>query len=79
MNAVNEPYLFTSKRLGFRYWKLEDLDLFADMNADPEVMRYFPSPLTRTESKDFIYKLIKHQKDYGHSYFAVEHLKTKNS
>ncbi len=77
MNAVNEPYLFTSNRLGFRYWQLEDLDLFADMNVDPEVMRCFPSPLTRTESKDFIHKLIKHQKDYGHSYFAVEHLKNK--
>lgn len=34
-----------------RQWQDSDLEPFAEMNADPEVMRYFPSPLSRTESE----------------------------
>ena len=37
-------------RLRLRQWRPDDLELFARLNADPEVMRYFPSPLTREES-----------------------------
>lgn len=33
-----------------RQWREADLEPFAALNADPEVMRYFPSPLTRGES-----------------------------
>lgn len=39
-----------TKRLRLRSWKAEDLPVFADMTADPEVMRYFPAPLSREES-----------------------------
>ena len=34
-----------------RQWRDSDLDLYAAMNADPEVMRYFPSPLSREQSE----------------------------
>ena len=33
-----------------RQWKESDLEPYAAMNADPEVMRYFPKLLTREES-----------------------------
>jgi len=33
-----------------RHWRDADLDPFAAMNSDPEVMRYFPAPLTREQS-----------------------------
>ncbi len=36
-----------------RQWREEDLAPFAALNADPEVMRYFPAPLTRTQSDEF--------------------------
>ena len=34
-----------------RQWKNSDLESFAQMNADAEVMRYFLAPLTRGESQ----------------------------
>lgn len=37
-------------RLQMRQWTKADLDPFAAMNADPEVMQYFPSTLTRAAS-----------------------------
>ena len=43
--------LLQSPRLLLRPWRPEDLEPFAAMNADPEVMRYFPAPLTLEESR----------------------------
>jgi hypothetical protein len=37
-------------RLHLRQWVDADLRPFAELNADPEVMRFFPAPLTRAES-----------------------------
>jgi RimJ/RimL family protein N-acetyltransferase len=37
-------------RLVLRQWRQSDLEPFAALNADPEVMRYFPAPLTREQS-----------------------------
>ena len=39
-----------TERLLLRNWRDEDFEPFAALNADPEVMRYFPAPLTREES-----------------------------
>jgi RimJ/RimL family protein N-acetyltransferase len=35
-----------TERLLLRRWRATDRAPFARMNADPEVMRYFPAPLT---------------------------------
>lgn len=74
---MKSPYLFTSERLGFRGWKTEDLEEFATLNADEEVMKYFPSTLDRQEVSDFIGRLQNHQEKYGYCYFAVEKLADK--
>ena len=37
-------------RLVLRRWRDADRDPYAALNADPEVMRYFPARLTRAES-----------------------------
>jgi 3-dehydroquinate dehydratase/shikimate dehydrogenase len=39
-----------TKRLILRPWKKEDLEPFAALNADLQVMEYFPSTLSREES-----------------------------
>ena len=39
-----------TERLLLRRWRPEDRAPFAALNADPEVMRHFPAPLTRRES-----------------------------
>ena len=36
-----------------RQWRESDLEPFAELNANPEVMRYFPAPLTREQSDAF--------------------------
>lgn len=52
---VREKFMiyFKTDRLIFRDWKDTDLELFINMNADKEVMKYFPDTLTRDESEDF--------------------------
>ncbi|WP_273653081.1 GNAT family N-acetyltransferase [Cellulomonas fimi] len=39
-----------TERLVMRQWTEADLEPFARMNADPEVMEHFPAPLTREQS-----------------------------
>jgi RimJ/RimL family protein N-acetyltransferase len=39
-----------TERLLLRGWQPADREPFAALNADPEVMRYFPQPLTRQAS-----------------------------
>jgi len=49
MTAEPGPTL-TTPRLRLRRWRRADLVPFAEMNADPAVMRYFPRLLDRIES-----------------------------
>mgnify|MGYP000061841980 CR=1 FL=1 len=73
---MNNTYLFTSKRLGFRNWTKNDLTEFAKINADLAVMEHFPKPLTKKETKAFIERLILHYKTNGYNYFATELIET---
>lgn len=41
-------------RLVLRRWTDADHEPFAAMNADAEVMRYFPAPMSRAESDAFV-------------------------
>jgi len=40
----------STDRLTLRHWSAADREPFAALNADPEVMRYFPATLARPES-----------------------------
>jgi ribosomal-protein-alanine N-acetyltransferase len=42
--------MIETERLILRAWQISDLEPFAELNADPDVMRYFPAPLNREES-----------------------------
>ena len=39
-----------TERLLLRRWRRDDRAPFAALNADPEVMRHFPAPMSREES-----------------------------
>jgi RimJ/RimL family protein N-acetyltransferase len=59
-------------RLLLRQWKPTDREPFAKLNADPQVMEFFPNTLTREASDAFadrIQALIEHQ---GWDLWAVE-------
>lgn len=61
-----------TERLLLRPWRSEDLDAFAALNADPEVMRCFPAPLTREESDDLVDRIEAHFAEHGFGFWAVE-------
>lgn len=51
MSARLDPMrILETPRLRLRQWREEDHAPFAQLNADPVVMEYFPSTLTRAES-----------------------------
>jgi RimJ/RimL family protein N-acetyltransferase len=70
-------YLFTTPRLGFRTWQPFDLDDFAVVNADKEVMRFFQKPLSRDETQAMIDRMLRLFEEKGYCYFAVDLLETK--
>ncbi|MEZ5059048.1 MAG: GNAT family N-acetyltransferase [Saprospiraceae bacterium] len=69
-------YLFQSQRLGFRNWSEKDLDEFAVMNADLEVMKHFPKSLTREESALALQKFQALFEEKGYTYYATDLLET---
>ena len=73
---LKDKYIFISDRLGFRNWTSEDLTEFANINASPEVMEFFPKPLTQTETAEFIDRLQNHYEKNGYNYFATEIIET---
>jgi len=59
-------------RLLLRSWREEDLDPFAALNADPEVMRHFPSTLSRAESAALAARYQTHIEQHGFGRWGVE-------
>lgn len=64
-----------TNRLKLRQWKESDLPHFAEITADPEVMKYFPNPLSRTESDELAHKIQSLISMQGWGLWAVEELK----
>ena len=58
-------------RLRLRQWRDDDFEPFAELNADPEVMRHFPAPFTRGES-DVASRARAHIGVLGWGLWAVE-------
>ena len=77
MNINKNRYLFTSERLGFRPWSLNDLDWFSQLNADPNVMEFFPTTLSIDQTAEMIQSLIDHYEQFEFTYFACEILGTE--
>ncbi|XQY91402.1 GNAT family N-acetyltransferase [Metabacillus sp. HB246100] len=61
-----------TERVRLRRWKEEDLEPFGQLNADQEVMRYFPSTLSKEETKAFQRVIQKEFDEYGYGLYAVE-------
>jgi len=59
-------------RLRLRRWRPDDLEPFAALNADPEVMEHFPSMLSREETAAAVSRVEKHFEDRGYGFWAVE-------
>jgi RimJ/RimL family protein N-acetyltransferase len=64
--------IIRTERLILRPWRKNDLDSFAKINADPKVMEFYPSVMTREESDDLAMKFQKEFKERGYGFWAVE-------
>jgi ribosomal-protein-alanine N-acetyltransferase len=61
-------------RLLLRTWRGEDRGPFARMNADPEVMEFFVSPMTREDSDAFVDRIEAGFAECGFGLWAVEEI-----
>ncbi len=64
-------YAIRTKRLILRPWSEEDLEPFAQLNADPRVMEYFPSVLNKDESDQLSKRICIAMKQQGWGLWAV--------
>lgn len=69
---INTNILFETDRLGFRLWKSSDKAIFAQMNKDQEVMKFFPKTMTEAESDDFADRIMEGLIANGYGLWAVE-------
>ena len=64
----------TGPRLRLRPWREADRAAFAALNADPQVMRHFPAPLSRAESDAFLDRIAARIAAQGWGFWCVERL-----
>lgn len=63
--------ILVTERLVLSPWTDQDLVPFAALNADPDVMRYFPKPLTTEESDALVRRLQDMWANHGYGLSAV--------
>ena len=71
--TLNTDYFLTSKRLGFRTWSNDDLDLASGLWGDFEVTKLFDGrgPLSREQVKHRLSQEIRTQSKYGFQYWPA--------
>jgi len=69
--------ILETKRLILRTWQNSDLEPFAKMNSDKDVMEFFPSILSKKESDELAAKINKHYGDNGYTLYAISLKETK--
>lgn len=73
-----QAYYPETDRLYLRQWCQHDLPAFAAMNADPHVMRYFPSLMNVEESNALAHRCETFIRHHGWGLWAVEEKSNKN-
>jgi 3-dehydroquinate dehydratase/shikimate dehydrogenase len=71
------PAPIKTERLLLREWQESDLEPFAELNADPRVMEYFPDLKSREESDQLAKLLSEHIATCGWGPWAVSLLATQ--
>ncbi|KHE32111.1 GNAT family acetyltransferase [Pseudomonas aeruginosa] len=68
---MRSPRLYTH-RLILRPWLVQDRARFAEMNADPRVMEFFPSCLDRAQSDALLRRIDAHFAEHGFGWWALQ-------
>lgn len=61
-----------TKRLRLRQWVLSDMVPLYHLNADPEVMAFFPNRLNKEQSNTYLLELHSRIAQNGYGFWAVE-------
>ena len=69
---MNKTVTLTTQRLILRQWNDSDLPIFAEINADPAVMKYYHSTLSENESNAMAGKLKALITERSWGFWAVE-------
>jgi RimJ/RimL family protein N-acetyltransferase len=72
MRKKSHEYMRTVGLIVLRQWRDEDLEPFSAMNADAEVMEFFPKPLSKAESAEFFVLIRARADERGWGFWAVE-------
>ena len=64
--------MITTERLILRQWRASDLEPWVAMNADPEVMHYFPATLSREEAEAAMVRAQAGIEEHGFGAWAME-------
>ena len=62
----------STPRLRLRQWRASDLEAFAALNADPEVMQFMPGRLSRVESAAVVPRYEAEIARLGYGFWATE-------
>ncbi len=68
-----------TNRLILRPWKDSDLEPFAALNADPDVMEFFPKLMTLEESSAMVDRVKARYEADGFCFWALKRRKRANS
>lgn len=63
--------IFETERLIIRPFQKTDLNNLHKILSNPDVMKYYPNPLNKKETKEWIKRNWKRQNDTGHSLWAI--------
>lgn len=64
--------IIETERLILRGWTDADVQAWADMNADPRVMEFFPATIPREQSLESAHRLRKELEERGYGWFVME-------
>jgi len=68
------PSELVTSRLRLRQWRDDDIDAFAAMSVDREVMRFFPSLMSRDQVETSVVRQQTFIADKGYGFWAVEEI-----
>lgn len=73
----HNAYIISTERLGLRRWIDSDADPLIGLNRNPDVMEFFPKPLTPEETRNMIKRIALSFEQHGYGLFAVEKRSTQ--